>query len=389
MGLPNIYITVNRSGLGQIAFTEDGIMGLLLYGKTVSGAGMVEKEKAYAVYSLSDAEKMGIAETGDNAQAWKQIKEFYDEAGSGAKLWFILSEHDLMNKTVTGTTNVARTLIEAANGEISLIGICRGDNTNITVENGLSDEVWDTMEEAQKLANEYQAMIMPFSVVIDGIGFTGNENAIQDLTTMNHHRCSVILAASDSDTVASVGQFMGRLSSISVQRKASRIKNGALTNQSGYLTDGVAVKQRMNAMGTLHDKGYIVYRTLYGKTGYFYSGDKTATSPTDDLNIIPRNRIIDKVLKIAYKVYSEELDDDVPVDEQGNIQPAVCAYLQQKMEQQVTGNMTGEISSFSAFIDPNQNILSGLPVEVVLSIVPKGYLGTINVTIGFSNPFNN
>ena len=386
MGLPNVYITVNRSGLGLIAYTNDGIMGIV-----VSGASVVEGIQVgepRAMYSLSDAENLGITED-DNPTAYKQIKEYYDEAGNGQKVWIVLSDGNSMSDSVSGTSNVVRTLIEAGNGEISLIGLCRGVNQSGSIVDGLDNDVAITMQAAQILADEYQEKIMPVSFVIDGIGFSGDENSVADLHTMTKHRCSIILAASEDDGVASVGQFVGRLASIPVQRKASRIKDGELTNLKAYLTDGATVDNRMPAMGVLHDKGYIVYRVIPGRTGYFYSGDPTATLPTDDLNIIARNRVMDKVIKIAYNVYSEELDDDVPVDDQGNVEPAVCGNLQTKIEQQVNGNMEGEISSFSAFVDPVQNILSGRPFEVVLSIVPRGYLNAINVTIGFTNPFNN
>jgi hypothetical protein len=386
MALPNVYITVNRSGLGQIAFTDDSIMGLVVGGVSVANA--VQVGTAYAIYNLSDAEKLSVTETA-NPGAWKQIKEFYDEAGSGQKMWFILHDEDLMSDTVDGTSNAVRTLIETANGEIALTGLCSGKSQSNTIVDGLNEDVFTTMTKAQLLSNEYQEAIMPVSFVIEGIGFTGNENAVRDLHTMDLHRCSVLLSASGSDGVGSIGQAMGRLASLPVQRKISRIKNGALTNIKGYLTDGDPVDDRMNAMGVLHDKGYIVYRTLPGRTGYFYSGDPTATLKTDDLNIISRNRIIDKALKITYNTYVEELDDDVDMTDEGDIEPAVCANLQNKIEQQINGNMSAEISSFIADINPKQNLLSGLPLEVNLYIVPRGYLGTINVTIGFNNPFSN
>jgi hypothetical protein len=158
---------------------------------------------------------------------------------------------------------------------------------------------------------------------------------------------------------------------------------------AGYLTDGETVDNRMDKMGVLHDKGYVVYRTFSGKTGYFYSGDPTATSSTDDLNIIARNRIIDKVIKIAYNTYVEELDDDVSVTDNGTLQPAVTGYLKAKIEKQVKDNTVDEISNFTATIDVNQNILSGLPLQIVLTIIPKGYLNPIQVELGFTNPFNN
>lgn len=386
MSLPNVTIVVNRSGLGLVDYTNDGIMGLIVSGAAV--ADKLEVGKAYAIYGLADAETIGIEESGVNAAAHKQIKEFYDEAGNGVKLWILVSDKTLMSLNATGTTNNLRSLIEAAKGEISVVGICRGKTQSEVVVDGLNEDVWSTMGAVQILAEEYQGLIMPFSAVIDGIGFSGDASSTLDLTTKTQHRCSVILSASNSDEVASVGQFLGREASIPVQRKPSRIKDGSLTNEKAYLTDGVSVDGRVGSLNTLHDRGYIVYRTLVGKSGFFYSGDPTATAATDDLNTIARNRVIDKVLKIAYNTYSEELDDDVPVTETGTLQPAVCGYLQEKINKQVNGNMVDEISRFNSYVNPNQNILSGAPVEIQLSIVPKGYLNPIKVIIGFSNPYS-
>lgn len=386
MSLPNVTIVVNRSGLGLVDYTNDGIMGLIVSGAAV--ADKLEAGKAYAIYGLADAETIGIEESGVNAAAHKQIKEFYDEAGNGVKLWILVSDETLMSLNATGTTNNLRSLIEAAKGEISVVGICRGKTQSEVVVDGLNEDVWSTMGAVQILAEEYQGLIMPFSAVIDGIGFSGDASSTLDLTTKTQHRCSVILSASNSDEVASVGQFLGREASIPVQRKPSRIKDGSLTNEKAYLTDGVSIDGRVGSLNTLHDRGYIVYRTLVGKSGFFYSGDPTATAATDDLNTIARNRVIDKVLKIAYNTYSEELDDDVPVTETGTLQPAVCGYLQEKINKQVNGNMVDEISRFNSYVNPNQNILSGAPVEIQLSIVPKGYLSPIKVIIGFSNPYS-
>ena len=384
MALPDVNITVNRSGLGLVSFTNDGIMGIVLSGDAV--ADKLELNKPYVVYSLSDAEKIGITKE-DNATAYKQVNEFYKEAGNGSKLWLIVSSNALMSESVSGTSNVVRTMIEAAKGEISLVGLTAGNAQSNVVVDGLNEDVLVSISEAQTLAAEYQSKIMPFSVLVSGIGFSGDENTVKDFATTNYHRCSVILAASANDKIASVGQYLGRLAAIPVQRKASRVKDGALFNLEGYLTDGLPVSDRTSALNVLHDKHYIVYRTFPGKSGFFYSGDPTATANTDDLNIIARNRIIDKVLKITYKTYIEDLDDDVPMTDDGKLEAAVVGYLKSKIELQVKSQMIDEISNFSAIIDDNQNILSGMPLEIELQITPKGYLSPINVKIGFINPF--
>ena len=268
------------------------------------------------------------------------------------------------------------------------MGIVRGATQGSTIVDGLNDDVWDTLTDVQLVADEYQGKIMPFSAVIDGLDFSGDADAAEDLKTLTRHRGSILLAAPESDGVAGVGQFIGRLAAIPVQRKVSRVKDGALTNSVGYLTDEAVVENRDGDLNTLHDKGYIVYRTFPGKAGYFYSGDPTATAATDDLNTIARNRIIDKAIKIAYNVYVEELDDDVPITAEGNIEPAVCGALQEKIDRQVNANMVGEISAFNSYVDPNQNILAGNPLDIVLNITPKGYLNPIRVSLGFVNPFS-
>lgn len=386
MALPNVSIEVRRQGLGQVAFTNDGIMGLIL--PTADTTLVQELWDGVAIHGLAQAEALGIVpDNPDTAAAWKQLSEFYSEAGNGAKLWIILSDEAAMSSNVSGTTNPARTLLNAARGEIAVLGIVRGTNNYGLTVDGLDEDVWSTLANGQQLAEEYQELIMPFSLLVDGLGFSGNADSVRDLKEMTHHRCSVVLAASAADGVASVGQYLGRLAAIPVQRRASRVRDGALMNLEGYLTDYEKVDGRVGALNTLHDKGYIVYRTFPGKSGYYFSGDPTATPATDDLNTISRNRIIDKVLRIAYDVYSLELDDDVPITAEGNIEPAVCAALEEKIARQVRGNMVDEISAFTPFIDPNQNILSGAPLRVVLDITPKGYLNPIRVSIGFTNPF--
>lgn len=387
MALSNVTINVNRNGLGLVSFTKDGIMGICLTGKAV--ADKIELDKPYSIFSIADAEAKGITKTGDNAAAYKQIKEFYNEAGEGKKLWLIVSPETVkMSDKVSGTACAAIKLLNGANGEICAMGIVRGASSGATIVDGLNSDVWVTANELQILADNYQNKIMPFCGVIDGVGFSGDADTLKDLHTMTKHRATVVLSASESNGVASVGQFLGRMAAIPVQRKVSRVKDGELTNLEGYLTDGVLVDERMGAVETAHDKGYVVYRTFPNKAGYFFSGDPTATAVTDDLCIIARNRVIDKVIKIAYNTYIEELDDDVEVTDTGGLQPAVCAYLKSKIEQQVNANCDGEISKFVAVVDSEQNILSGLPFEIKLQITPKGYLGAIVVQLGFTNPFN-
>ena len=51
--------------------------------------------------------------------------------------------------------------------------------------------------------------------------------------------------------------------------------------------------------------------------------------------------------------------------------------------------MSDAISGFSAYVDPDQNVLGTSCLEVSLEIVPQVTLRKIVVNISFSNPYNN
>lgn len=387
MALSNVNITVNRDGLGLIAVQSDGAAGISLRGEAVSGK--LELSKPYLIYSLADAEKLGIEATGVNAAAYRQIDEFYQTAGTGTKLYIILSDKASKNSALKETL---KKMLEYANGSIVLLGMSWPDaaKTSPVEQGGLIKEVFDTQTMLQTLSVEYTNRIMPFISVIDGAGFKGDANALTDLTTMNNYRTVISLTATDNSGVGAIGQLLGSIMAQPVHRKISRVKNGSLpmTQGEAFLTDKVSIEGRDEQLGTITDKGYLVYRTFPGRTGYFYNGDFTATLPTDDLCSIARLRVMDKALKIAYNTYVNELDDEIDVTEDGNLEPAHVSYLQEVIYNQIMGNMSDSISGFSVIIDPSQNILSGKGLDISLSITPKGYLNPINVTLGFQNPAN-
>lgn len=387
MALSNVNITVNRDGLGLIAVQSDGAAGISLRGEAVSGK--LELSKPYLIYSLADAEKLGIEATGVNAAAYRQIDEFYQTAGTGTKLYIILSDKASKNSALKETL---KKMLEYANGSIVLLGMSWPDaaKTSPVEQGGLIKEVFDTQTMLQTLSVEYTNRIMPFISVIDGAGFKGDANALTDLTTMNNYRTVISLTATDNSGVGAIGQLLGSIMAQPVHRKISRVKNGSLpmTQGEAFLTDKVSIEGRDEQLGAITDKGYLVYRSFPGRTGYFYNGDFTATLPTDDLCSIARLRVMDKALKIAYNTYVNELDDEIDVTEDGNLEPAHVSYLQEVIYNQIMGNMSDSISGFSVVIDPSQNILSGKGLDISLSITPKGYLNPINVTLGFQNPAN-
>ena len=84
----------------------------------------------------------------------------------------------------------------------------------------------------------------------------------------------------------------------------------------------------------------------------------------------------------------QEVDDEVPVNEDGTLDAGFCKWLGQQIINQVTLNMVAnkEVSSVECFIDPTQNIISTNQLNVVLKITPVGYASDIEISLGFENP---
>lgn len=381
--LPDVYIELVRDGLGLVAETDDNTCALILPGVAV--ADKIALNEPRAIYSTDGAKELGIDADGDNAIAYRHIAEFYALAGTGAKLWIMLVAATVKLSEMVDKDAVscpAKDLINVGNGEIVALGIVTGAAETVTLD-GLDGDVFTALLNAQELADEFTGKIMPYVTVIEGIGLTAAD-ALRDLGTEDKYRVAITLASSTDDGSASVGLVMGGIAAVPVQRKISRIKNGSLPVLDGYLTDGVAIEGRED-LNTIHGKRYIIFRKFPNRSGYFFNGDFTATSETDDLNMIARVRIIDKAMKIAYNTYVEELDEDVEVNDDGTLNRAVAAYLKQKIENQVNSAMEGEISSFTATIDTSVDILAGNAQKIYLDITPKGYLNPIRVVLGFKN----
>ncbi|HEY5509380.1 MAG TPA: DUF2586 family protein [Paludibacter sp.] len=382
-GLSNVTITLVRNGLGLVAETNDNICGFVMPGVAV--VGKLVLGTPYAIYSTDGAQALGIDAAGVNAAAYRHISEFYAVAGTGAKLWIMIVAVTVKLSEIVDSTLVvcpAKVLLNEAAGEIVALGITSATDDGTTLD-GMDTEVSTSKTKGQILAMDYLAKIMPFVLVIEGRKMVGAD-VLADLSEESNYRTSVALGSTASDGSASVGLVLGQIAALPVQRKISRIKNGSLPINNAYLSDGEIVKGRED-LGTINDKRYIIFRQFPNKSGYFFNGDFTATSATDDLNTIARIRTIDKALKIAYNTYVEELDDDVDVNVDGTLNAAIAAYLKQKIETKVNSAMQGEISKFTAQIDTTVDILSGAAQKIYLNITPKGYLNPIEVVLSFVN----
>ena len=385
--LPNVVINLENGQLGSIVQYAEGVAGIMGTGTAVSGK--IGLNDPRLVTKLADAVALGLDAT-NNPVAYRHISEFYAEAGDGAELYVMLVANTMDQTEMWDETNASGViqLRNYAAGKIRIM--CTfftppGGYSLVTTA-GLDADVFTAIPNAQALAVASASAQTPFRAVIEGRAFTGTYSALTDLTTMTNNRVAVVIGGSANDGSSGVGQALGRLAAIPVQRKLSRIKDGPLKPTQMYV--GSALVDSFSGLDVMHDKGYIVPRTFPNVTGYFWGSDHTATADTDDYSSLARGRVIDKASALAYATYVVQLDDDIDINTDGTLPMGVIKYLESIIEQQINGSMTAaqEISSVSAYINPAQNTLSSNKLNLTLSIVPKGYNTEIDVDLGFDNP---
>lgn len=387
MNLPNIKFNISKSGLGLLQSDIQKIPGMVLTGATVTGSNKVTAGNSYQIFSLEEAENLGITETGTNAFAYKQIKAFYDEAGKGAELWFMVVVSTVTLENMADLNEeYAKKLLSDASGKIRIIGFGKKSGTTETITDGLDADVHLAVPKAQALCEDFAGRYFPVRSIISGNKFDGTVANLKDYATTEYNATSILLANNDGSKEASIGLLLGRLASIPTQRKISRVKDGAIEPFNAYFTNGESIESLVTAWDAIHNKNYIFMRSFANRSGYYFTGDATLTLATDDFNSLARGLVMDEAVLIAYDTLVQELSDEIPVTESGTIHPAIVKGWQNNIERQIEGLMVnqGKLSGVKAVIDPNQDVLQTNNMDCDLQLLPVGYSDYITVNIGFA-----
>ena len=387
MSLPNIKFNISSSGLGLLQSDIQKIPGFVLTGATVTGSNKVTVGNSYQIFSLEEAENLGILETGANTFAHNQIKNFYVEAKKGAELWFMLVPSTVtLEDQADLSESYAKKLLSDAKGKIRILGLLKKSGASETITNGLDNDVHLAVVKAQALAQDFSDRYFPVRILISGNKFDGTVSNLKDYSITDYNKVSILIANNDGSKEASIGLALGRLASIPTQRKISRVKDGAVEPFEAYFTNGEPISTLDTAWDAIDAKNYIFLRSFANKSGFFFTGDKTLTKSTDDFNSLARGLVMDEAILISYTTLVEELSDEIPVTTSGTIHPAIIKGWQNSIERQIGGLMVevGKLSGVKAFIDENQDVLTSNNVDVQLQLLPVGYSDFITVNIGFT-----
>ncbi len=385
MGLPKVVFNINADGLERLSAGIGKVPGMVITGNTV--AGKVQLGKSYQIFGLKQAVAMGIESEGVNAFAYKQIADFYKEAGEGAELWFMLvSDATTQEQMADANESYAAQLISDASGNIRVLGLAKKSPDNEPVENAISTDAAKAVDKAEQLAECYEDKYMPLRVVVAGNSFSGVVSELADYQESSYPHVAMLLSNNDGSKSADIGLAMGRLSAVPSQRSIARVKDGPVESFSAYFTNGEKVEKYIDAWDSIHDKGYIFLRNYVGRSGFYFSDDNTLVSQNNDFSSLGRGLVMDEAMLITYDTLLQELNDEIPMTESGQIHPAIIKNWQTNVEAQLQGLMVvkGKLSSAACFIDDNQNVLANDKILVKLKLQPVGYAKTIEVEIGFA-----
>ena len=389
MSLPNLVIKLENGALGQVATTSDGVAGLILTGTAVQDKFTLNK--VIQLSSTRDLKTLGITAE-NNPLVYKDVIAFYEQAGDGAELYLLVvpAATTLTQMCSTEDGSPLKKLIDYARGRIRLVGINRiaPAEYEADVTQGIDADVITAIAAAQNVADDYQAKIAPFRMLVPALSWTGTTDNLFKPREASYNRIGIVMAADQrivNISSAAIGRVLGRAAAIPVNYSIARVKSGTIA-ADGYMTDGRTPEECAGLHESLHDAGYIFYRTFTGKNGYYLNDDCMAAPLSDDYSGLALGRVIDKAIVIVYTTYIDEIQDSIEVDENGQLPQSLCTYFESNIQNAIAAGMQNEISDFNVRIDPKQNVLSTSAMDISCAITPKGVLKTINVTLGFSNP---
>ena len=404
--LPYVKIDFANGAIGASEPMDDGVTGLVCTAvavtQTVNGKteNVFALNTPYLITKLDELVSKGITsgEEDANATLYKAVKEFYDEAPDGSKLWIMgVADTVTIADIVDKTKDNAKKLLVAANGTIRTLAVKIKDKSAYTptVTTGIDGAVRTAITNAQSLAEWVTATLFaPVMVLLEGRHYTGNAETLvsNPINTGNDNRVGVVIGDTVADSKgAAVGLLAGRIASIPVQRSIARVRTGSITATMMYIG---SVAAELGNPGTINDCGFICPRTFVGKAGYYWSDDKLAAEASNDYSLIPRRRVADKAYRITYSTLINEVAEEISVTDDGKISAPVVKAIQTAVESAIVNNMTsrGNLGNdpsdpndmgVECYINPDQNIVATSRLDVQLRIKPHGYSKYIEVSLGF------
>jgi hypothetical protein len=395
MGRPNVSIAFENGNIGSVTTSPDGVC--VIVASAVANGGFA-LSTPYTVYSLAEAESLGIIPTiAGNYELHKTIKEFYAEAGNGTELWIY---GVAKTKTLDELIAASETVLTASNRRIRFVVAKYAPSVaEVVITAGIRTGFPATIAAAQAIAESFTIdKTQPVVFIIEAYNYSGIVSDLVGFTDTTDNRVAVLIGDTETRTGATaskgaaVGVLAGRIAANQVHVNVGRVKDGALKPINFYVVDTPVEQVNVNA---IYNKGFITLTTHTGKSGYYFVDDMLACEVEDDYHYLTRRRVIDKAYVLANQTLTNFILDTVPLTNEGKIPPAYAKALEAEVERVIAQEMSakGELSvdatvandtGVECIIDITNNIAQDSIIKGRIGVRPHGYGRFLEFTIGFN-----
>lgn len=386
--MPLSEITVNKGqgGLGRRAINNDGISGLILYNDTPpTGFATVSNQK---VFSIEEAETLGIVEGGTFAADWYHINEFF-RANKDGTLWigyFAVppGAYDFLEIV---------TFQAFTGGEIRLCAVYAPLETFATTQVTALQAAIDTIPNNTPLS-AFLASDMSAIVAITGWGTIGDLRAdtaasVTMVTGQDGGAAGKSLFDSGGVSITVIGRILGDHSFAAVNQSVAEVGVFNISNGIELETPAMANGDLVSALsttvlGAVKDKGYAVIRKrLPDVSGTYHERTPAAVAATSDFSFIENTRVIDKATRELIAVYTPFLNTRVLFNPDGTLTDDTVGFFEDLGQERLDTNMEAfsEISGSNILIDPTQNVQSTSTLVVTANIQPTAIAEFITINI--------
>lgn len=391
---PGVKIGFENGNIGTVATSPDGVCSIV---SSATANGTFLLNVVYTIFSLKEAETLGILPTIANYELHKTISEFYDEAGTGTELWIY---GVAKTRTLDQLVADSEILLTASNRRIRFVIVKYAPSVaETTTTAGLRTGFSATLAAAQVIAEDFtNNKIHPVNYIIEAYNYSGVAQDLVGFALATTNRVLVLIGDTDTRTGvkaskgAAVGVYGGRLAKNQVHVNAGRVKDGALKPLQFYILDTPVEQVNIDA---IYDKGFNTFVTHVGKSGYYFVDDLMACTVEDDYHYGPQRRVIDKAFVLANASLTNFILDDVPLTNDGKISPIYAKALESEVERVIAQEMTanGELSAdvtikgstgVAVIIDLEEKILITSKIKGRIRVTPKGYGRNLEFGIGFN-----
>jgi hypothetical protein len=231
---------------------------------------------------------------------------------------------------------------------------------------------------------------------------TAVTGSVVDLRPLEADTISVIIGGDGSGTGAALaddlnvkyvpagGTILGVLSRAAVHENAGWVGKFPLADKTDFIEAVLSDGQKVRAVATsvltaINDKGYIFCRNIQGVPGTFVNDTHTCAPIESDFKYIEAQRTIQKAKREIRTSLLPDLNSPLTVLADGTLSPDTTKYFENKAARPLAlMQNAGEISEFSVFVDPDQDVLTDSVLKIQVKIIPRGVARYIVVNIGYA-----